>query len=180
MMRCIDLTYPGQTRDRRAARTAFLANVTGQVEVARQLLPLRPGAHSYVPPGGRLDETDGYIVASRAHWLVNHDVDIDEAFGVLSGALRGTQNVSDRCIAAVIPQSSDQVGHRKRRGSRGGQPPAFDGEDYRGRNVVERGFEVFKPWRGLATRYDKLPLTYRGEAVLMAITIWSKVLGDTR
>ncbi|RJT90283.1 IS5/IS1182 family transposase, partial [Cryobacterium melibiosiphilum] len=30
-----------------------------------------------------------------------------------------------------------------------------------------------------ATRYDKLALTYRGGAVLRAITIWSKALGDT-
>ena len=61
----------------------------------------------------------------------------------------------------------------------GGWPPAFDREDYRGRNVVERSFEVFKQWRGRATRYDKLALTYRGAAVLITITIWSKALGDT-
>jgi transposase len=99
----------------------------------------------------------------------------DKAYS--SRAIRA--HLRDRGIGAVIPQPSDQIGHRKRRGSRGGRPPAFDREDYRGRNVVERGFEVFKQWRGLATRYDKLALTYRGAAVLMAITIWSKALGDT-
>jgi transposase len=31
-----------------------------------------------------------------------------------------------RRIIAVIPQPSDQIGHRKRRGSTGGRPPAFD------------------------------------------------------
>ena len=31
---------------------------------------------------------------------------------------------------------------------------------------------IFKQWRGLATRYDKLALTYRGGVVLRAITIW--------
>jgi transposase len=36
---------------------------------------------------------------------------------------------------------------------------------------VERGFNVFKQWRGLATRYDKLALTYRGGAVLRAVTV---------
>ncbi|PWF79492.1 IS5/IS1182 family transposase, partial [Kocuria rosea] len=40
-------------------------------------------------------------------------------------------------------------------------------------------FNVFKQWRGLATRYDKLALTYRGGVVLRAITIWLKTLGDT-
>lgn len=99
----------------------------------------------------------------------------DKAYS--SRAIRA--HLRDRGIRAVIPQPSDQIGHRKRRGSRGGRPPAFDRDDYRGRNVVERGFEVFKQWRGLATRYDKLALTYRGAAVLMAITIWSKALGDT-
>lgn len=99
----------------------------------------------------------------------------DKAYS--SRAIRA--HLRDRGIGAVIPQPADQIGHRKRRGSHGGRPPAFDRVDYRGRNVVERGFEVFKQWRGLATRYDKLALTYRGAAVLMAITIWSKALGDT-
>ena len=72
----------------------------------------------------------------------------------------------------MIPEPSDQVAHRKRRGSRGGRPPAFDAEDYKGRNVIERDFNVVKQWRGLATRYDKLAIVYRGGAVLRAITLW--------
>ena len=48
----------------------------------------------------------------------------------------------------------------------GGRPPAFDAEAYKGRNVIERSFNVLKQWRGLATRYDKLALTYRGGVVL--------------
>lgn len=77
-----------------------------------------------------------------------------------------------RGIRAVIAEPGDQAGNRKRRGSRGGRPPRFDGEDYKARNTVERGFNVFKQWRGLATRYDKLAITYRGGVVLRAITIW--------
>ncbi|HEX3827427.1 MAG TPA: IS5/IS1182 family transposase, partial [Sporichthyaceae bacterium] len=38
--------------------------------------------------------------------------------------------------------------------------------------TIERGFNIFKQWRGLATRYDKLALTYRGGAVLRAIILW--------
>lgn len=38
----------------------------------------------------------------------------------------------------VIPQPSDQIGHRLRRGSAGGRPPAFDPIAYRGRDVIER------------------------------------------
>ena len=81
-----------------------------------------------------------------------------------------------RGIKAVIPQPSDQIRHRKQRGSRGGRPPAFDADTYRGRNVVERSFNTVKQWRGLATRYDKLAIVYRGAAVLRAITIWARHL----
>lgn len=81
-----------------------------------------------------------------------------------------------RSIKTVIPEPSDQIRNRKRRGSRGGRPPSFDAETYRGRNVVERSFNTVKQWRGLATRYDKLAIVYRGAAVLRAITIWLKHL----
>ncbi len=72
----------------------------------------------------------------------------------------------------MISEPADQKAHRKRRGQAGGRPPAFNADTYKKRNTVERGFNVFKQWRGLATRYDKLALTYRGGAVLRAITIW--------
>ena len=86
------------------------------------------------------------------------------------------EQLRTRGIKAVIPEPSDQVRNRKRRGSRGGRPPAFDAQAYRGRNVVERSFNTVKQWRGLATRYDKLAIVYRGAAVLRAITIWLKHL----
>ena len=66
-----------------------------------------------------------------------------------------------RGIKVVIPEKSDQIAARKRRGSRGGRPPGLDTAAYRGRNVVERHFALTKQWRGLATRYDKLAITYR-------------------
>ena len=57
-----------------------------------------------------------------------------------------------RCgITAVIPEPSDQIAHRKRPRSHGRRPPAFDAADYKGRNVIERGFNNAKQWRGLAT-----------------------------
>ncbi len=84
-----------------------------------------------------------------------------------------------RRITAVIPEPSDQIAHRKRRGSRGGRPPAFDAADYKSRNVIERGFNTVKQWRGLATRYDKLAIVYRAAVVLQAITIWTAHLSDT-
>jgi len=59
-----------------------------------------------------------------------------------------------RVITEVIAEPSDQAGHRKRRGSTGGRPPAFDADRYRDRNVVELSDNAIKQWRGLATRYD--------------------------
>jgi putative transposase len=49
----------------------------------------------------------------------------------------------------VIPEPADQIGHRKNRGSRGCRPVNFDANRYRGRNVVERGFNRIKNWGGL-------------------------------
>ena len=51
-------------------------------------------------------------------------------------------------------------------------PSAFDAEDYKNRNVVERSFNQLKNWRGIATRYDKHALVYRGGLVLAAIILW--------
>ena len=85
----------------------------------------------------------------------------------------------DRGITAVIPEKNDQVNARKRKGSAGGRPPRMDWEAYKGRNVVERSFNLLKQWRGLATRYDKLAVIYRGAAVLAAIVAWRRALGDT-
>ena len=66
----------------------------------------------------------------------------------------------------------DQIGHHQRHGSAGDRPPAFDPDDYMGRNVVERSFNAHKQWRGLATGYDELAAAGRGGVVLRAITIW--------
>ena len=77
-----------------------------------------------------------------------------------------------RGVRAVIPQPSDQVGHRVRRGSRGGRPPSFDAEAYKQRNSVERCINALKQWRGLATRTDKLALAYQAALHLAGVLIW--------
>ena len=87
--------------------------------------------------------------------------------------------LASRHIKATIPQPSDQIGHRKNRGSAGGRPPKFDPVDYRDRNVVEDSFNDLKQWRGLATRYDKLAIVYRAAAVLNAVIRWLRRLRDT-
>lgn len=83
-----------------------------------------------------------------------------------------------RGIKCVIPEKEDQKAHRKRKGSAGGRPVSYDKEVYRRRNVVERSFNTVKQWRALATRYDKLALTYRAAAVLQAVVLWSSALAQ--
>ena len=96
-------------------------------------------------------------------------------------ALRGDKAYSSRGhrahlrargITAVIPEPADQVGHRAKRGSRGGRPVSCDAQDYKQRNVIERAFNRLKQWRGIATRYDKHALVYRGALVLASILLW--------
>ena len=96
-------------------------------------------------------------------------------------ALRGDKAYSSRGhrallrsrgITAVIPEPSDQVAHRQRKGAAGGRPVSYDAEDYKGRNVVERFFNRIKNWRGVATRFDKLAVVFRGSVVLAAIVDW--------
>jgi transposase len=83
-----------------------------------------------------------------------------------------------RKITAVIPQKCDETAARQRRGSAGGRPPAFNETLYKKRNLVERSFALLKQWRALATRYDKLAITYRAAAVLSACITWARHLGD--
>ncbi|MFJ7297165.1 IS5 family transposase [Streptomyces collinus] len=79
-----------------------------------------------------------------------------------------------RGIRAVIPQPSDQIGHRLRRGRLGGRPPGFDSHAYKQRNTVERCINRLKQWRGLATRTDKLAIAYQAALHLAGILIWTR------
>jgi transposase len=49
----------------------------------------------------------------------------------------------------------------------------YDRTAYSGRNVIERAFKGFKHWRGLAARYDKHAIVYRGGPVLAAVLLCS-------
>lgn len=79
-----------------------------------------------------------------------------------------------RGIRAVIPQPSDQIGNRLRRGRQGGRPPGFDREAYKQRNTVERCINRLKQWRGLAARCDKLAIAYQAALHLAGILIWTR------
>ncbi|WP_407940895.1 IS5 family transposase [Nonomuraea antri] len=77
-----------------------------------------------------------------------------------------------RGIACTIPERSDLIAARKRRGSRGGRPPRFDRTLYKRRNVVERCFNRLKQFRGLATRYDKTASSYTAVVTIACILQW--------
>lgn len=99
----------------------------------------------------------------------------DKAYS--AGTIR--RQLRSRGITTVIPEKSDTIAARERRGSRGGRPPKLNTDLYKSRNVVERSFALAKQWRGLATRYDKLAINYRAAVTLCAILTWLRRIGDT-
>jgi transposase len=77
-----------------------------------------------------------------------------------------------RKIKATIPQPADQARNRRRRGSAGGRPPAFDPAAYKQRNTVERAFGKLRQHRAVATRFDKRDFVWRGTVDVASIRIW--------
>ncbi|WP_428834100.1 IS5 family transposase [Microbispora maris] len=77
-----------------------------------------------------------------------------------------------RGISHTIPERTDQIAGRARRGSKGGRPPVFDAQIYKRRNVVERCFNQLKQFRALATRYDKTATSYTAVVTIAALLLW--------
>ena len=77
-----------------------------------------------------------------------------------------------RRIRFTSPERVDQLQRRHGKGTRGGRPPAFDAEQYKARNVVERCFNRLKQFRDLATRYAKRAAYWRSELLIAAAILW--------
>ncbi|MCL2483273.1 MAG: transposase [Propionibacteriaceae bacterium] len=74
--------------------------------------------------------------------------------------------------AAVIPQRFDQLERRRAKGDFSEFPSGFDPDVYKGRNVVERLFGRIKEFGAVATRYDRLAMTFRAGIILAGIITW--------
>ena len=107
------------------------------------------------PGPGRPRTRPDYVLADKAY---------------SSKAIR--QHLAKRGIKAVIPTKADQDAARARKGCRGGRPPAFDPDRYKGRNTVERAVNKLRATRAVATRYDKRDYMYRGTLAVASIRIW--------
>jgi transposase len=87
-------------------------------------------------------------------------------------ATRLRADLRRRHVRATIPVPDDQIRHRRRRGSRGGRPPAFDATAYKGRNTVERAINKLKEHRAVAMRTDKRGYIFTGTVTVAAIRVW--------
>ena len=83
-----------------------------------------------------------------------------------------------RRISHTIPERDDQKANRARKGARGGRPPAFDRQRYRTRNQVERLMNRRKQFRAVATRFDKLAVSYQATIAVADIFIWLRASPD--
>jgi transposase len=81
-------------------------------------------------------------------------------------------HLRQRGITTTIPERADQRAHRARLGSKGGRPPKFDPETYKGRNVVERCINKHKQFRAVAIRDDTRAYIFAGTVDVASIRIW--------
>ncbi|MGW6945932.1 hypothetical protein [Streptomyces xanthophaeus] len=84
------------------------------------------------------------------------------------------EDLRRRDIRHTIPEKTDGLTARLRKGSRGGRPPAFDEDRYRKRHTVERLINRLKEQRAGATRCDKCGNVYPGTVAVAALTIWMR------
>jgi putative transposase len=73
-------------------------------------------------------------------------------------------------FATGSPQAAVRSSSRPSGAARSKRP--YDAELYTERNIIERFFNKLKQFRRVATRYDKLLITFMGFVKLVAIAIW--------
>ncbi len=71
------------------------------------------------------------------------------------------QNIAQRGAKAVIPPRSNR-----------NAPASYDRHQYKHRNLIERHFCRIKPFRRIATRYEKLASRFASFIALVAAFVW--------
>lgn len=107
-----------------------------------QLIPVISGIR--IPtPAGRTKTKPTTVIADKAY-----------------SATTTRKYLRRRKITTVIPPKISEIRARKNKGSHGGRPLACDRQTYKRRNAAECGINALKHNRAVATRYDKLAITY--------------------
>ena len=161
----IDHEYLGRSRGGRTTKIHAIADqyarpltvllTPGQASDGANLMPTLSTLRVNKPGRGRPRTRPKRVIVDRAY-----------------GARSYREQLHRRGIGCVCPERKDAKRNRLAKGSKGGRPPAFDAEAYKGRNVIERCFNRLKDFRCVAMRYEKRGRSYRACVLVAMMVMW--------